>query len=93
VVRQQRDLDVSRPSWSRRSRRLEGAADTEARNAVRRSCGHPFSVQEHLPASGRELAVQQVEAGRLARAVRPDERDHLAGGGRRTTPARARTPP
>ena len=47
-----------------------------------------------VPGVGRELAVDEVEAGRLAGAVRPDQRDDLAGGDReRHVVARRRTPP
>ena len=47
-----------------------------------------------VPASGDELAVDAVEARRLAGAVGPDQRDELAGGRPRTRRRRPRrTPP
>ena len=38
------------------------------------------SRKPHSAGVGRKLAADDVEAGRLARAVRPDQRQHLAGG-------------
>ena len=46
--------------------------------------------ERHRAGVGRELAADHVEAGRLAGAVRADQRQHLAGGERRSSRRRPR---
>ena len=45
----------------------------------RRGEGHVLAEEAHPPAGRRMRADQQAEQGRLARAVRPDDADRLAG--------------
>ena len=48
------------------------------------------AAEPHRAGVGRELAADHVEAGRLAGAVRADQRQHLAGGERRSSRRRPR---
>src|SRR6266404_764638 len=56
------------------SRYLKGANHAHARDSRRPRARDLAAVVEDLAASGREESREQVEAGRLARTVRPDQR-------------------
>ena len=58
---------------------LEGAADAQPPDGARAQAHDVAAAQPHDAGVGRELAVQHVEAGALARAVGPDQRQQLAG--------------
>ena len=94
VVRKKRDLHVlAHAHRAERLRDLERAPDAKARDAVRRQAGNARFPDQDLARIRDQLAVQQVEAGGLAGAVRPDERDHLARLERKDTLFTACTPP
>ena len=50
------------------------------RDGARRQAVDALAAEQHGAGVGRELAVDEVEARRLAGAVRADQRDQLAGG-------------
>ena len=58
---------------------LEGAADAQAPDPARRQPDQLAPRQADAAGIGPDLAVQAVEAGGLAGAVRPDQRQKLAG--------------
>src|SRR5262249_48670591 len=57
---------------------LEGPRHPGADDLVRRAPGDVGAVQRHPPLVGRQEAGDQVEGGRLARPVRPDQADGRA---------------
>jgi hypothetical protein len=79
VVREQRHLHVLGDRHRGEGRRdLKGAPDAEApmaRGASPARRGRKCECARRR----RDLAVDHVEAGALARAVRADQRQHLAG--------------
>ena len=82
-------------------RRLEGAGQAHAAPASAPGrCGHVLAEELHRARSRRELAGDEVEERRLARAVRAEDRAPLAGedlqvdvGARRWTPPKRRPIP
>src|SRR5690606_4838690 len=60
-------------------RDLEGSPDAEPPDASRRHADRLAAEDADGAGIGNELAHQHVEAGGLARAVRTDQRDDLAG--------------
>ena len=67
-----------RPAEDRRL--LRQVADALARADVHRIVGDVLAVERHAPRVGRREADRHVERGRLARAVRSEQADHLARG-------------
>jgi len=63
---------------------LEGAADAQTPDCVRRHADDVATVEQHAARVRPELAVDHVEAGGLAGAVRADHRQQLAGVQRET---------
>ena len=59
-------------------RELEGAPDAEAEHAVRRGVGDVGAAEAHLTLLDALIAGDDVEQGRLARAVGPDQPVDLA---------------
>ena len=59
---------------------LEGAPHAPAPDIARRKPDEAPPIQRDVAGVGRELTVEQVEAGRLARSVWPDHGDELARG-------------
>src|SRR5262249_49419237 len=57
---------------------LERAADAEAPDRARQQADDAAPREAHVTAVGRKLAVDHIEAGRLAGAIGPDERQELA---------------
>src|SRR6516164_667549 len=80
-VREQRELDVL-AHGERRERLcdLERATDALAPDHLGLQPDQLDAAEAHRAGVGRELAADHVEARRLARAVRADQREHLAGG-------------
>jgi hypothetical protein len=58
---------------------LEGAADAQARNRVRRLAGDRLAVKDDLAFAGRVDAGDEVKNGGLAGAVGANQADQLAG--------------
>src|SRR5690606_29720707 len=83
VARQQGGLDIfQRAHRPEGGRRLEGAAYALAPDPLGRQADQFAPGQLHRPGIRPHLAVDRIEAGRLARAVGADEGQHLAGGQR-----------
>src|SRR6185436_5856842 len=81
VVLQQRHLHVLAGGHGAEGcRHLKGPADPEARHPVRRAADQAGAIEQHLSGVRRELPVQHIEEGRLARTVGPDQGDDLARG-------------
>ena len=79
VVRQQRHLHVlDHGHGIERRGDLEGAADAEPIDLARAHAGDLDVAEFDAADIGLRLAVEHVEAGRLAGAVGADEREHLA---------------
>ena len=79
-MRHQRDLHVLAHGHGRERRGdLEGASDAEPPDLARRLARGVLAQQRDPAAVGNLLAVEHVEAGALARAVRADQRQDLAG--------------
>src|SRR5204863_3492775 len=57
---------------------LKGAADAEVRDVARPQAGDVLAGEPDFAGIRPELAVDHVEAGRLAGTVRADEREKLA---------------
>src|SRR4029077_20064899 len=57
---------------------LEGAGDAERRGLVRLRAGDVAALEHDATLGRREDAGDRVEQGRLARAIRADQREHLA---------------
>src|SRR5262249_17453456 len=57
---------------------LVGARQAPPREAVRGLAGDALAAEDHASGAGRVNAVDEVEHGRLARAVRADETEDLA---------------
>src|SRR6185312_5278493 len=58
---------------------LKGAADTATPHVARRQAGNVLAVEQDPARVRGELAVDHVETGRLARAVRSDHGEKVAG--------------
>src|SRR5262245_28898032 len=79
VVARERHLHVlGYRHRAERRRHLEGAADAEAPDVARVQADDAAAGQGDVATIGRELPVDHVEAGRLARAVGSDQRQELA---------------
>ena len=78
-MREQRNLHVLAHGHRGEGRRdLEGPADAEAPDLPRLEAEDLAALQPDAAGVGGELAVEHVEAGRLARAVGADQREQLA---------------
>jgi hypothetical protein len=66
---------------------LEGATHAEPAEIVRRDAGDVAVLEDHLARVGPEMAGDEVEERRLARAVRPDDRADRARRHREAHPA------
>ncbi len=58
---------------------LKGAREPAVGEAHRPHAGDACASKQHVAGRGREQAGEQVDQGRLARAIGADDRQHLAG--------------
>ena len=79
MVAAQRDLHVfDHGHRAERRGHLKCPADAQSPDVARPHTYYAAVAETHVPAIGRQLAVDHVEAGRFASAVRADQRQEFA---------------